>query len=313
MRRFLFSILVFLGVLGLDGCSSDRRALVELVPSSSSVVLAINWRAVDKDASLKQMVKGTEIEKIFRELGISNDNVTEMVLFSEIQNSNNGANGMILRGSYKARSIIDSLKGQGWTEHDSQGHKIYSNVSGSEWMAALKSNSIVLGTRDGVEGAIRAEKDTKQSFASSQAYKKLAAGLSKEQSPISLIVAFPTALQDLASVSLKVSSMALDFAGFGPLAGLLDKIGFVRGLGCTISRKSNLFPVEIVAIMKDEEAATFISRSLNVLKDLTRLAPKGNGTQAEAENLHSIQNMLVTTNHEVINIKVVITEGGLAR
>jgi len=315
MRRLLFSFLILLSVLSLEAChfSTRQRPLVELAPSSSFVVLSVNWSKVKREATLKRMIKGVEIEKLFHELGINSDYVDELVLFSDIQIENGGANGIIMRGSYKTRGILDSLKAQGWTENSYQGYKVYSNVSNSEWFAILKSSSMVLGTREGVEGAIRAEKDPKLCFASNQSYKKLVTNLSRERPPISLMVAFPVALQDMASASLKVSSFVLDLAGFGLLGAVMDRIGFVRGFGCSVSRNSNSFPVELVAIMQDEETAGLISGSLNMLKELTRAAPKGSMLPSDVEIAQSIQNMVVTRNHDVLQIRALITEGSLAR
>ena len=312
MRCAFLYVLLCLGALSLIGCRTlSRRPLAELVPANSFAMLSVNWSAVNKDDRLKRMVKGVEIEKIFRELSISSNNVAEVAIFSDLQSSSGATSGIIMRGSYRIRTVVDSLKAQGWHERIYHRYKVYSKAAEDKWLAPLNSGALVLGTKAGIEGAINAEINPRESFASTQSYRQLKSGFNANRPPIQMIVAIPTALQDMASTALQFSSAILDFAGVGALGWLLDKIGYLRGFGCSISRNGSSFPVEMVAIMKNEEAASFVSGSLNLLKELALAAPKGNMSQSDVENAQAIRNMSVTRVHDSLQIKVVLAEKDL--
>jgi hypothetical protein len=122
-----------------------------------------------------------------------------------------------------------------------------------------------------------------------------------------MLLVMPQEVQDMANAALKFSSSVMDLAGVGALGVLLEKIGMVNGAGCNISRSGSSFPVEMVVMLKDESTAGLISGSLNLLKHFAA-APTGNMSPADAEANRSFQSMSITRNHEVLSIKMTMSE-----
>lgn len=303
-------------LLSSPGCTSGGRSrpLFELVPSSSLMAVSINWRTVAKDVELKQLLKTDSLELVFKELGIAGGEVSEVSAFSDAQTegSTNGSNGIILRGTMDARKVRAHLSGRGWNEESYEGHKLWVSVEGKpQRCATLKSGVVVCGTRGGVEGVIDAQQDASESFAARPSNKRMIARLRKNKFPIVMIAGFPQETQDMAEVALQSSAAVLDFAGFGGLGSLLEKIGYVRGFGCAVTREGGGLPLEMLALMKDEQAASLVSGTLNFAQKLTLALPKSNLSQAETKNLRKIQDIAVTREHDLLSIKTVVPVGDL--
>lgn len=315
MRQILITLALCFIVLFSVACgaSSGRRALVKMVPASSFVVLSVNWKMVSRDNDLKRMVKGTDAERIFEQLNIASDSVKELAIFSDAGNSPNVSQGMLLRGSFKNDEVVAGLKTRGWLEQHDQERKILSNPADGTCLIALKRNVLVVGTRSGVEGAANAEQSSGASFAANSTYKKLSPHIDDEKYPIAMMLAIPQTAQDAAATALDVSSAVMDLVGVGPLGELLNKIGYARGLGCVISRKGDAFPVQVIAIMRDEAAATFVSGALNLMKGLTKIVPERNLSPLDQEALKSLHSLLISREREVISIKMTMARKDLLR
>jgi hypothetical protein len=92
----------------------------------------------------------------------------------------------------------------------------------------------------------------------------------------------------------------------------MSKIGYARALGCTIGREGESFPVELVAVMKDEEAATFVSGALTLLKRIGALAGQSLArSPEEAEALRNFQNMSISRKAEVLTVGLVMSRRNL--
>lgn len=312
--ELLMLVLFFLVILFFTGCelSAIRKLkLVELVPSNVIAMLSVNWEKICNDYYLKKMVNGEKIERVLSELGISNEKVLNIVVFSDAQNLPYSSSGIILNGSIDNRKVIERLKHQGWKENNYKGRNIYLNPSNYDCVSSLKSDALIIGTRIGVEAVIDVELNPKEGFSKRKPYDGLVARFDKHGYPLSAVIAFPTIYQDMGDVAMELGSCIMDFAGLGPLGELLGKIGFAQGLGFTVSRNGNLFPVELVTIMKDESSAKLISGSLNLLKSLTTIISKGNMSQSEQEAMQSFQNMTITREGETLFIKMMMTEKDL--
>jgi hypothetical protein len=303
--------LVIMIIIGCELSALRKLTLVELVPSNVIAMLSVNWKKICNDYYLKRMANGEEIEKVLLELGIGNEKVLDVVVFSDGQNPPYGSSGIILNGLINKRIVIERLKTQGWREETYKGYCIYLNPTNYDCVSSLKSDAIIIGTKMGVEAVIDVELNPKEGFSKKVPYDGLVARFGKHGYPISAVIAFPQVFQDMGDVAMELGSSLLDFAGLGPLGEVLGKIGFAQGLGFSVSRSGNLFPVELVALMKDESSAKFISGSLNLLKGLTTIVPKGNMSQSEKEAMESLQSMSVTREGEILFIKMTMTEKDL--
>jgi len=292
--------------------SSGRQSLAELIPADTLAVLSVNWQAVRRDGDLLKLVKGAEVRKVFSQVNVNEEAVTDFVVFGDGTGGTGGSTGMLLSGSFDAHEVADSLKERGWKEEAYNDHEVYVNPADGARLATLDSGALVCGTKRGVEGAIRAEADPAAGFASTDAYQRLSALFNTTEHPISMIITLPQQLQDAADAALQVSSVMMDFAGVGPLGQLISKIGYARAVGCSIEREGDSFPVELVAIMKDENAATLVSGGLTLLKGLGEWVGQPAARSAEeAEALRTFQNMSVSRENDVLSISIVMSRKNL--
>lgn len=312
-NRLAFALALCVCVPWLAGCngSTGRESLAEFIPANTLVVLTLNWRMVGGDQDMLRLVKGSEFKKVFAQLNVSDESVADLAVFDDGADGAAKSTGMILSGSFDADGVTDSLKGRGWREEEYEGHEIYLNPTDNTVLAALDSGALVVGTRRGVEGAIRAGSDEDASFVSTDAYRRLSKLFDTRERPVSMMIAFPQQLQDAAETALQLSSVVMDYAGVGPLGQLMNKIGYARAIGCSIGREGNSFPVEMVAVMKDEDAAALVSGGLAILKGLTAMVGHPAGSPQEAEAVRNFQNMSVSREKEVLSIGLVMSRRDL--
>lgn len=298
----------------LVGCgrSYGQRPLAELIPADALVVLSVNWQAVRGDRDLLSLIKGAEFKRILGEIGVNEQTVTRLAVFGDGTAGPAGSTGMLLNGSFNAREVLDAARGRGWARESYDGHEAYVSQGDGTRLAALDSGTLACGTKRGVAGVFHAQSDTEESFASTATYKRLSKLFKGGGAPVSMILAFPQHLQDAADAVLKVASLMMDFTGVSPLGQLMSKIGYARALGCTIAREGESFPVGLVAVMKDEEATTFVSGGLTLLKGIGALAGQSFArSPEEAEALRNFQNMSVTRKGEVLTVELVMSRRNL--
>jgi len=271
-------------------------------------VLFVNWTVTRNDARLKKVIKGSEIEKVLAELNINGDSVAELALFSDGLNSQADNSGMLLRGSYSSQEVVDGLMHKGWAERGSEGAKLNTAPANDSCLTVLNSNLIVFGTRTAVDGAVNAGANSRASFTANKSYEQLTSNLMGRQEtyPVLMMLAFPQSAQDKAETVLQVASLLTDLAGVGVLGDLLNKIGYVRGLACAVSRQDDSFPVELVAIMKDESSATFVSGALHLLKGLVGSVPQDNLPPSDREIMQNLKSISIRREREVLSIRLVL-------
>lgn len=313
MKSKYFATALSLGILLSAACrgSSGDRSSMRLVPSDSVVVMSARWKAVSRDGELKQLIKGEEVERLFAGLKLDGEAVSELAVFSDGQDAQAGSTGMIVSGTFDGREVAARLKGSGWGEQALGGNRIYVNPADGSCLAVVGKSLLVLGARAAVEGALRAGRDPGARFVANPSYRRLAQRMDGGQYPLSVVVAFPQATQDAASTALEVTSLVMDFAGVGPLGDLLNKIGYVRGFGCSFSRRGDALPVELLAIMRDEESARFVSGAITLSKGLASLAPRSNLKPADDEAVRSLQSLSVARDRELLTVRVTMPVASL--
>jgi len=304
--KLLSSIACCVLVSCLTACSrsNTQRTLMAYVPSSSYAVVAVNWNTVRTDPDLKRISKGAEVEKLFAQLGLPEETVSEFAVFGDGRASAQAGHGLIAKGSFDSTEIVKKLVTIGWTTQDLDGRRIYINPKDSSWLTAFDRHLVVLGTESAVRDAIGAKTKSENRFTSKPAYKAISSHFEGRQYPILMMVALPQASQDMANVAVQLTSTALDLAGVGPLGDLLSKIGYAQGLGCAISHKDEFFPVAVSAVMKDEESAKFVAGALSWLKTIGQMASKNYASQMDDDAARAIKTMSIDRSGEVVSIKM---------
>lgn len=240
---------------------------------------------------------------MFGALGLTSSEVGEFVVFGDGRDARVGSTGLILRGRFDVGEVVERLKGRGWREQDEGGEPLYVGPNGQDYCATL-DDMLVVGSRAGVS-AVLGRGD--ESFASNPTYEKLTAHLEGSDGPVQIVVAAPQRVQDMADAGLAISSVVLGFAQMDMVAGLVRQLGAVRGVGCALGHRGQAFPVELVAVLRDEETATLVSGTLNLAQSLAPAAGQP-ADAAQREAFEQLGQMSVERDEDVLAIKVVMTE-----
>lgn len=313
--QFFFLALCLTGAYSDVSASTSARNgnLLASIPSNSVIVARIRWKEVCEDNRLRRFINADQFQNAFRNVSISSDEVTEFVVFSDARNLNDPDQGIILQGSFNARNVVGRLRERGWTENAERGYSLYSDAANRSHLVLLKSGLLAFGTRSAVLDAIGVELIPRKSLASSRDFTRLVSRFGAGARPISAMLCLPGAYQYAGNLTLKVISVALRIGGLGPVGRVLETIGLARGMGCSISRTGDLYPVELVAIMKDQSAAGYVSSGLNLLKGASSLLPTGSMTREDRETAHVFQSMSVNTQGATLSIRITMRERDLVR
>lgn len=313
MKFRLLPAFLFLTLVGCASTAYSKTNLLRLAPSSSVLAARISWEDVRGDERLRRITNADAFLNAFGELSIASDEITEFVVFSDSRNFDDPNFGIILRGTFNSRDVIQRLAERGWAEEGGRGFKIFSSAGGRSSIALLRSGGLVFGKRSSVESVLGVELSPRKSLASAHPFAGMVSRFAVGNQPISAILALPREYQFAGDVAMKIISIALDLNGLGFVGSLFDKIGFARGLGCSISRNGTLYPIELIAVMKDEGAASFVSSGLQLLKGASSLLPESRMTRQEKENMQVFQSMAVNTQGPTLSIKVTMRERDLVR
>ena len=113
----------------------------------------------------------------------------------------------------------------------------------------------------------------------------------------------------MADAALTATSIALSLFNLGGIGQLLQAVNVARGFGFSLEKGAReMYPVELCVLMRDEEAAVFVSGSLNALKTISELEASDN---RDRESLRAIRAMSIVRKHEVLAVKMEIPGAAL--
>jgi hypothetical protein len=300
MRRGRFGISVTItGVLLIVSCCTTRESsLLRLVPVESCAIMSIEWSSIKDDSELKRVIKGDHFDALLRELGLDGESINTMVVFSALDNQ--AMSGLLFRGSLDSKKVTRELKKNGWTEDSVEGHKVY--VKAADYIALPSSKTLFAGTRDGAVAVFRAADNSKESIVASDVYKKIDTAISTNRAPVKAFLLIPQGTLDMADAALTATSVALSLFNLGGIGQLLQAVNVARGFGFSLDQSTGqMYPIELCVLMRDEQAAVFVSGSLNALKTVSELAATDN---RDREQLRAMRQMRIVRKQEVLAIKM---------
>lgn len=278
-----------------------------LVPAGGVVVLRVDWGAVRTDPRLRETIKGDDLETMFRRIGLRSVEVAEAVIFADLAGGNRPDTAMILKGRAPLRPAVATLRDAGWSEGPFRGYRIFGERAGDSCLAGLRSGLLVVGTRGGVERVIGVETGAGRSQMTDANFRRLMAQTARAGYPVSLVTALPQEYQDAADVALKAATGLLSFTGLGPLGSLLDEVGLARGVGFSFTRRGDALPLNLVAVMKDDGAASLVSGTLTLLKGAASLVPARSDEPPDARRARQMfEGMSVVRTREVVSVRLTL-------
>jgi len=268
-------------------------------------MMTIEWSSIRNDNELRRAVDGDQFERILRGLGIGSESVNTAAVFSALDG--HAVSGLLLRGTFDTKQIAGGLKDAGWSAELLDGHKVY--VKAADYVAMPATRTVFAGTREGALTVFRAADNAKESFVSSDAYKKINAAISANRTPVRAFLFIPQGILDMADAALTATSVALSLFNLGGVGQLLQTVNVARGFYFSLDKSTrSIYPVELCVLMRDEESAVFVSGSLNALKTISELAATDN---RDRESLRAIRQMRIVRTHEVLAVKMEIAGAAL--
>lgn len=307
MRRFRFgiSVTITLVLLIVSCCTTRESSLFRLVPVESCAIMSIDWSSIKDDREFRRILKGDQFDALLRELGVDSESVKTVVVFSALDGQT--MSGLLLRGSFDSKEIAGQLKKSGWKEDSLEDHEVY--VKAADYIAMPSSKTLFAGTRDGALAVFRAADNSKESIVASDAYKKINAAISTNRTPVRAFLLIPQGTLDMADAALTATSVVLSLFDLGGIGQLLQAVNVARGFGFSLDQGTGeMYPVELCVLMRDEQAAVFVSGSLNALKTISELAATD---IRDREQLRAMRQMRIVRKQEVLTVKMEIPGAAL--
>ena len=305
MKNLCFSILACL-FLFLRVSAQQNISAVSLVPDKSVAVLSVNWTNVRKDESLKKIVNGGDFANVTTQFGLSENKVTEWIVFSDIYPTSSRGLGIIISGNFTLQSIVQSVEAKNWNLQTLNQQKVYVNPVDSSYLLPIRNGLLVVGTKNGVEKVQNAFAYPKKRLIGKPPFSSLFAQLGNA-APIKCVIGVPQEYQKVADIAFKVTTKLMSFTGFGLLGTIFDKIGLIQSAGFSFSKRKDVFPVQLIATMPDVAKAKIGAGALNLLKSL----PKWMSSQTE-ENA-ALQSLVVSSNGEMLSVKFNMPESAMVQ
>lgn len=250
------------------------------------------------DDDLRRLINAKEIDDLLQRLQINKESIRTIVVFSGMDSKT--ISGLLLRGSFNRKQVVAELKSNGWNEDSLDGDKVY--VHASDYIALLSNNTLFAGTREAALAVFRAQENSQESILTSPSYKKINLGMSTDRKPVKAFLLIPQGTLDMADAALTATSVALSFFNLGGIGQLLKAVNVARGFAFTLDHGNyNRYPVELCVLMRDEDAAVFVSGSLNAMKELSELAAFDARDQ---QAIREFRKMTITRSEEVLAVKM---------
>jgi hypothetical protein len=292
-------------LLAICACNRTQSTITDLIPADSCAVVVIDWTEVRTDQDLKRLLKADQLEKVLSEFAIDSGSVKKVAIFGAIDSR--AKSGVLLRGSFDKGRVISSLKTRGWSEQGIEGHKVYAH--GNDYVAVLQPQTLFAGTREAAASVLRTLDGSRDGFFTSRAYKKINAGMTTRNAPVTAFLVIPQGTLDMADAALEATSLALSLFDLGGVGVLLKQMNVASGFGVTFGHGVNdMYPIEMCVQMRDEKAAALISGSLSLMKGFSTMASNNNRDQ---QALQALNNMSITRVREVLSIKMTVPQSVL--
>lgn len=281
---------------------------VALVPQQAVAIGKLNWNLVRSDGQFRSMLNANQLERALNEMNINGSQISEVVIFSGINSTPSGLIGGIIEGSYDATAVKSNLESRSFRKMNYLGRVLYCNDADGSCTSLLRSGRLLIGTPQAVEGVIGVEMNPRNALTRRKPFTTMLRKFLLGRQPISFVMALPLEYQMVGEVAVKVVAALFNFSGLGPLGFVIEKIGLPEAIGFAITRRSDKFPVELIAKMKDEQSAALISGTFNLAQSLNLEMFASRMSAADRDRL---KNVSVVRQGTVLHVKMLLRQEDL--
>src|SRR5882757_3471975 len=253
MKNFCLSSMICLFLF--SGIMAQRNISgISLVPDGSVAVLRVNWRVVRNDESLKNIVNGNSFAQVAAQIGLTENDVNEWIVFSDISPASAQGLGMIISGKFTSAGVIKEAEAKNWNLKTIGGQKVYVNSVDDSHLLPLGNGLLAVGTKTGMEKVQAAFLKPQNRLIGRRSFSSMFA-LLESTAPIKFFIGIPQEYQKVADIAFKIVTKLMSFTGFGLLGTIFDKIGLVQSTGFSVSSGKTHLRVQLVAAMPDAARA----------------------------------------------------------
>lgn len=241
------------------------NSIIALVPAKSIAVARVDWTKVRVDKQLSQVVKGDEFENIIGQTGTNEANISEFVIFMDLNPTASAKMGLIVSGRFSTPRIAKTLEEKGWKTEKIGSRPGFVNPSDGSYLLLLGDGKFVAGTKIAVEQTSETLAKPQTSLINKPTFRSIMSTLDSS-APIRFFMGVPEEYQGVTNFAFKLFTKVLSFTGMGIVGTILDHIGLIQSVGFSMASGRNTNPVHCIFAMPGKTEASFASGSLNLLK-----------------------------------------------
>jgi len=300
MARFALYFLLWAIILFMSLASSAfGLGRVSLIPARSSVFVDIDYSLARRYPDLYKAFALEENLARIRDLRVDPKAISGITIFAELHS--NSSEKKYVGAIFETNVDLDNF----WKGVNPRGQVL--NLQKSEDCICILGNRIfVIGTRETLIDILKLQAAKKGMLIGSEKNKIVITKLFKSKSPISMFISLPQELVDMGRVGIEATKYLLNVVNLGVIGQLLAKIGLVESFGMSFTQKGTFFPVELLCLMENEEAAGFISGALNLLKTAALSLPPDKMSEQDKIARDSLKNMFFSRERELLVIAMSI-------
>lgn len=277
---------------------------LSLVPNKAVAVVQVNWAAVRRDESLKQIIHGEEFARIVEKLGINENRIREFTIFADATPTTANKLGMIISGGFQSQDVVRYATNKNWSSESVKSRKAFINPADGSYLLLLRDGLLVTGTRSGVERTAETFAAPATGLATKKAFKAIFSQMGTS-APIRFFLGVPQEYQFSAKIGYFVLKHLLGIGFFSPLGIVMNAVGLIQSVGMSISSGGDMLPVHLVVQMPGKIRATLAAKGLNYLKSAAVVTPTADST--------ALNSMSVNNTGAYLSIRLKMPKSDLVR
>jgi hypothetical protein len=301
------------GIAASISCSSSTSEPWDFVPPNSIAVLHLDWARVQADNALRRVVRDSGIEEALRLPSVKGHQIDTLIAFGELSTASQDRGAVILKGRFDRTTLTTQAADHGYRELVHRGHKMFFDPVAKTYATLMARDIVVVGSQAAVESVIDTVQGASRKFREESQAAAVMGRIGSGAYPVSMLVAVPQTYQDAGATAIDLSATVLSSLGLTPLGVVLEKIGLPGAIGLGLSAKGTEYPVEVIAMMRDEGSATFVAGSLVLLQGLAGILPAVPTAESGPNAQATLRNLVVNRTGASVSVTMTLSEKDLSR
>jgi hypothetical protein len=293
-------------ILVIVGCSDKTSTIIHLIPQRGNVILSVDIPVVNRDPDLSKLANMDGIRSLLAQIQIEPERIARLVVFGDSQSQDEKYLGAILQGNFDVKHTLQNLEESGWKKEKRDGYILYCEDDPEGYITALGKDKLCIGTSEAIIDTLDVRNGKKKGANSIPACSKILSCFADNQDPLVFYIMIPQDILDMGYAGMDMLDAGMNLLSLGSIGAIMGKIGLVHGLGISINRSGDNFPIKLLCLMQNENSASFVSGSLNLLKGLASMLPSDHMSPQERQNMQSLNSMRISRSEDVLTVNLAL-------